>query len=51
MKIDLESRDEKISALNREISDIQMGGATEVKILFEQKLLKNLFVLVPRNFQ
>ena len=35
MKIDLESRDEKISALNREISDIQMGGATEVKtILF-----------------
>ena len=30
MKLDLSSKDEKISGLNKEIAEMQMGGANEV---------------------
>ena len=46
MKLDVELRDEKINGLQRELEDLQLGGASEVPVLPGQdhKILPVLYL-------
>ena len=44
MKLDVELRDEKINGLQRELEDLQLGGASEVLPGQDPKILPVLFL-------